>query len=63
MHIKKTIEGPDGIFEINGEFTAEEIAIILEVGLNTLYATGALPFTAINKEKLAQIAPYSEEPQ
>jgi hypothetical protein len=53
MYIKKALEMEDGTLEIEGKFTPEEVQIILEVGLNTLYKTGALPFKNISRQDAA----------
>jgi hypothetical protein len=63
VHIKKTIEHPDGSFEINGDFSADEIKVILEVGLNSLYQAGALPIMAINMKDVSKFMPFSKEEQ
>ena len=53
----------DGSFEIDGNFSAEEVSVILEVGLNALYQAGALPLMAIDKQELAKVQPFSGEIQ
>jgi len=57
MKIIKTIEHPDGSYDINGTFSPEEVDVILEVGLNTLYQTGALPFKAMSHADAASFIP------
>jgi hypothetical protein len=59
MKIKKTIELEDGSFEINGVFTPEEVDVIIEVGLNSLYATGALPMKRIHKSEAAKFQQFN----
>jgi hypothetical protein len=45
--------------EIEGEFSPEEVQVILEVGLNVMYQQGALPFRA---GKLVDIAEFHDTP-
>jgi hypothetical protein len=59
VRIKKAFETPDGVMEIEGEFSPEEVQVILEVGLNVMYQQGALPFRA---GKLVDIAEFHDTP-
>lgn len=59
MHIKKAIETDAGAFEIEGHFTPEEVQVILEVGLNTLFKTGSLPFKSVPITDAAGFSPFT----
>ncbi len=63
MHIKRTFEHPDGAYEVDAVFTPDEVQVIIEVGLNTLYQSGALPFTALGMKDLGKLAPINGTPQ
>lgn len=45
MLISKTIETPTGSVKFEGELEPKELDFVLQVGLNTLLAQGAIPFT------------------
>jgi hypothetical protein len=55
MHIKKTLEGPEGTFEFEGELSPGEVTVVIEAGLNTLFQAGALPFT--HRSELHRVSP------
>jgi hypothetical protein len=61
MYIKRHIEHPDGAVDFEGHLTPAEVSMVLEVGLNTLYATGALPFKT--KSDLVNIMPHDGDMQ
>jgi len=63
MFIRKTIERDDGTFTIEGDFSAAEVDIILGVGINTLFARGAMPFKNITEENIANLHPTAEGTQ
>jgi len=63
MHLKKTIKHSDGSYTIEGEYTKEEIDLIILAGLNTLYQAGALPMIKLDETDLAKYAPYKDETQ
>jgi hypothetical protein len=46
MQLKKRIETPEGVFEVEAEFSKEEMDVIVDVGLNTMLRAGAIPFQA-----------------
>ncbi len=50
MQINQIIETPEGKYEFNGHLDEDEHSFVIEVGLATLLAQGALPF--INKSKV-----------
>jgi ABC-type proline/glycine betaine transport system ATPase subunit len=43
--INKTIETPQGTVKFEGELEAQELDLVLKIGLNYLLQQGALPFT------------------
>jgi ABC-type proline/glycine betaine transport system ATPase subunit len=43
--INKTIETPQGTVKFEGELEAQELDLVLQIGLNYLLQQGALPFT------------------
>ncbi len=59
MQIKKQVKTEDGVYEVNADFSEEEMTVIIDVGLNTLLNAGALPF--IEKEnKTYTVVPPSD---
>lgn len=46
MRVKKSIKLEDGTYNVDADFSAEEMDSIIEIGLNVLLAHGALPFQA-----------------
>lgn len=44
MKIHQTIETPEGIVEVNGELSQQQVQFLIEVGLNVILAKGAQPF-------------------
>ncbi len=42
MKVDKVIEVPDGTLTFQGELTEKELALVVEYGLNTLLALGAI---------------------
>lgn len=54
MHIKTVFRNEQGAFDFEGELTPEEHALVVNVGLTTLFENGALPFSRIEKEDMAK---------
>jgi hypothetical protein len=54
LHIKTVLKNSEGDFEFEGELSPQEHALVIEVGLNTLFENGALPFNMIEKEEMAK---------
>lgn len=48
MQIKKTLETPEGRVTFEGELSADELEVIIGIGLNYLLSQGALPFKVMN---------------
>jgi len=44
MVINKTIKTDAGTYVVTGEFSGDELDVIIEVGLNVLLQTGAMNF-------------------
>lgn len=62
MQIKKQVRTEDGTYEIDANFSEDEMTVIIDVGLNTLLSAGALPF--IEKENSTYtVVPPSEMTQ
>jgi hypothetical protein len=57
MDIKKTIETPNGGVTFEGSLNSEELDVIIQVGLATLLARGALPMKAVDINDIANILP------
>ncbi len=45
MLVNKSIETPQGTVKFEGELEQKELDFVLKIGLNTLLAAGAIPFT------------------
>lgn len=52
MEVNKTIESENGSVVFQGSLNAEEVDFVLGIGLNELFARGALPFTTETKHRL-----------
>lgn len=63
MELKKIIEIGEDTVEFTGTLEGEELQAVIEVGLNTLFRHGALPFQIKKEKNLASIAfPISDTP-
>jgi len=60
MQIKKTFEHRDGTLLFEAELTPEEVSMVVEVGLNTLFANGSIPFTKVDAKDIAKVGPLSD---
>ena len=60
MKVSKTIKTETETYLVDCEFTDEEFNSIMEIGLNVLLATGALPFQATEEEGVYEVIPPSE---
>ena len=59
--MKKTLETPDGSVTFEGELNAEELELILSVGLNFLLQQGAIPFKVLpEKDQIKLVQPIGE---
>ncbi|CAB4132890.1 hypothetical protein UFOVP249_57 [uncultured Caudovirales phage] len=45
MLVNKSVETPNGSVKFEGELEPKELDFVLQIGLNTLLAQGAIPFT------------------
>lgn len=54
MIINKTVEMPDGTLTFQGELSATELDTVIQYGLNTLFALGALKSTIVNTEDVQE---------
>ncbi|MDE3023090.1 MAG: hypothetical protein KGI54_14790 [Pseudomonadota bacterium] len=59
MQIKHIVEKDGGQLVFQGELTGQELAFVVETGLNTLYANGALPFLMKDKKNQVMEGPES----
>lgn len=59
MELKKVVRTPEGVFIVEGKFSAEEMEVIIDAGLNTLISHGALPFVALDAEQTYKVIPPS----
>lgn len=57
MHIKHSIEKPDGTYTYQGEFTGKELDFLVEYACNSLMAAGAFPFIVRNEEETSPAVP------
>lgn len=63
MQISKTIETPDGGVKFEGELNAEQLDLVLTVGLGQLFKMGLIPFMTMEEHDVAKVAPVSDELQ
>lgn len=56
MHIKHSVEKPDGTYVYQGEFTGKELDFLVEYACNSLMAAGAFPF--IMKDTADVVQPH-----
>ncbi len=54
MHIKTVFKTEQGAFDFEGELTPEEHALVVNVGLTTLFENGALPFSMGEREEVSK---------
>jgi hypothetical protein len=54
LHIKTVFKNEQGAFDFEGELTPQEHALVVNVGLTTLFENGALPFSMMEKEDMAR---------
>lgn len=59
MQIKQVVETPEGDVVFQGKLEGPELAFVLEIGINTLVAQGALPFASTKKVKMIDL--YMDE--
>jgi hypothetical protein len=59
LQIKHTTETPEGDVVFQGKLEGPELAFVIEVGINTLLAQGALPFASTKKVKMIDL--YMDE--
>ena len=55
MNIKHVIEKEDGSVVFQGTLEGQELAFVLEMGLETLIRAGAIPFSSTDKHDLMDI--------
>lgn len=63
MELKKVIETEEGTVEFTGTLEGKELQAVIEVGLNTLLAHGALPFYVDEAENQKVVFPVAKEVQ
>lgn len=51
INVSKAVKTSEGVVQFNGELSQQEFDFVMEVGLNTLFEAGALPFKAIDDGK------------
>lgn len=54
MKVNKTVEMPNGSVTFTGELEAQELDTVLQYGLNTLLALGALKTTTVYEDQLVE---------
>jgi len=55
MKIRHLVEKEDGTVVFQGELEGQELAFVIEVGMETLIQTGAIPFVSTKARELASI--------
>lgn len=51
MHVKQSIKTNEGIFHFEGILSSQELTLVVETGLNTLFEAGMLPFRTVNNNE------------
>lgn len=59
MQVKHVLEKEDGTMLFQGELTGQELAFVVETGLNYLFAKGALPLIVKSENPNVVSAPES----
>jgi hypothetical protein len=59
VNLKKIVQTDAGVFIVEGEFSPEEMEVIIDAGLNTLIKHGALPFIALDAQDTYKVIPPS----
>ena len=54
MIINKTVEMPNGSVTFQGELNAQELDTVLQYGLNTLFALGALQTVRVDEADMQE---------
>ena len=57
MEVNKALKTSRGTVVFQGELSQEEHDYVLTAGLNFLLENGALPFTTVNSENMANLSP------
>lgn len=60
VQISKTIETPDGGVQFEGTLNAEQLDLVLTIGLGQLFKMGLIPFMAVEEEDISKVAPATE---
>jgi hypothetical protein len=55
MRVMKLVEKDDGAVIFQGELKGQELAFVVEIGLEALIRADALPFTSTENHPLAEI--------
>lgn len=55
MHVNKVFEKEDGSVTFQGTLDGQELAFVIEVGLETLIRAGAIPFASTEDRDLMDI--------
>ena len=63
MRVNKTLETADGGVTFDGELNADELDLIIGIGLNHLLLTGALPMRVMPESDTSSVGPGTETQQ
>lgn len=63
MEITKVFETPEGNVKFSGTLKGQELHAVIEVGLNTLFRAGAIPFQLAEEDTAHVVHPYPKSPQ
>ena len=55
MNVNKVFEKEDGSVTFQGNLEGQELAFVIEMGLETLIRAGAIPFTSTDGRQLIDI--------
>lgn len=63
MNINKVFEKEDGSVTFQGNLEGQELAFVIEMGLETLIHAGAIPFTSTENHSILDIHESPDEVQ
>lgn len=57
MEISQSFKTEEGTLTFQGELSQEELDIVIQVGLSTLFSQGLIPFKVSDEIDIASVAP------
>lgn len=63
MNVKHVVEKEDGTVVFQGSLEGQELAFVIEMGLDAIIQAGALPFVSTKQRSIADIHQVPDETQ